>query len=71
MQEKPIANPNSISGTCPHCDIYIQWSWKPFAEYNSYMGVVLIIVDILQSVVIVMKISFIIMEKYYILKIFC
>ncbi|MBW5396389.1 DUF4145 domain-containing protein [Brachyspira pilosicoli] len=35
MQEKPIANPNSISGICPHCGIYIQWNWEAFAEYSN------------------------------------
>lgn len=34
MQEKQIANPNSSSGICPHCGIYIKWDWVKFAQYN-------------------------------------
>lgn len=38
MQEKPIANPNSSFGRCPHCDIYTQWDWKHIEEYGQYSG---------------------------------
>lgn len=34
MEEKLIANPNSSSGICPHCGIYVKWNWEKFAQYN-------------------------------------